>query len=169
MRTAITASALAVLALACGPSIADEREPLGTLEHEYGPWTGGGHGWASGEWYRLDRRIELVPEQNPYLRPMCGTLTDAAYDELEATIAALDPSVDYPPPADRCGWSEGPSARVHLEGFTHGPFSCDWLCCHDELAWIPSLYFLATNELSEDPIEVHDQPFPVIDIDWPCD
>jgi hypothetical protein len=98
MRTAITASALAVLALACGPSIADEREPLGTLEHEYGPWTGGGHGWASGEWYRLDRRIELVPEQNPYLRPMCGTLTDAAYDELEATIAALDPSVDYPPP-----------------------------------------------------------------------
>jgi len=157
-------------ALACGPAVDDEPERIGHLEYDYGYWATWGDGWETGEWYRSGRRIELFPEQNPYLTHLCGTLTDEAYDHLERTIAALDPNVDYAlPPGESCGWSDGPGSRVHLEGFAHSPFLCDWLCCRDELAWIASTYFLAANELSDDPIEVHGQSFPVIDADLPCD
>lgn len=167
-RTTLLVAALASV-LACGPEITDdEPQPIGQLELDYGYWATYGDGWETGEWYRSGRRIQLFPEHNPSLEPMCGILTVEAHDRLEQTIAALDPSVDYDlPPGETCGWSEGPGSRVHLEGFTHSPFSCSWLCCRDELQWIANIYVLAANELSDDPIEVHDQPFPAIEA--PCD
>jgi hypothetical protein len=96
-------------------------------------------------------------------------LTPEAHSQLERTIAALDPSLDYELAPGECSWQDAPSAFVHLEGFAHSPFWCDSFCCRDELGRIPSTYFLATNELSDDPIEVHGQAYPVVDVDEPCD
>lgn len=169
MTKAITAFLVAAFVLGCGPSANDEPDRVGHIEYEYGPWTAPNVGWEAGEWYRSGRRIEFWPEKNPYEPHVCAMLTPEAHDQLERTIAALDPSADYELASGECGWSDAPSALVHLEGFAHSPFSCDWLCCRDELARIPSTYFLAANELADDPIEIHGQPYPVIDVDESCD
>jgi hypothetical protein len=169
MTKAIPTSLAVAFIVACGPSVDDEPHPLGHLEYEYGPWAAPNVGWEAGEWYRSERRIELLPEKNPFLTHTCAILTEEAYDQLESTIAALDPSVDYELAHGDCGWSDSPAHRVHLEGFIHSPFWCDWVCCRDELAWIPTTYFLAANELSEDPIEIPGQQYPIVDVDEPCD
>jgi len=169
MTKAITASIVAALIAGCGPSIDEEPERIGHLEYEYWPSVGLNVGREAGEWYRSGRRVEFFPEKNPYLVHVCGMLTHEAYGQLERTIAALDPSADYELAPGECRWYDAPSAVVHLEGFAHSPFFCDAFCCRDELGRIPGTYFLAANELSDDPIEVHGQQYPVIEVDESCD
>jgi hypothetical protein len=169
MTKTITAFVVAAFFLGCGPAADDEPDRVGHIEYEYGPWAARGVGWEAGEWYRAGRRIELWPEKNPYEPHVCAMLTPEAYDELERTIAALDPNVDYALADGECSWQDAPSAVIHIEGFTHSPFWCDWVCCREELVLIPSTYFLAANELSDDPIEIHGEAYPVVDVDESCD
>jgi hypothetical protein len=113
---------IAALPLACGPRVDDEERPPGELVYED----------SFTRLYRLDRRVEVIYdfERDDALEGKCGILTDRAYDELESTLAALDPSVDYGEhPAD-CSPSQ---ALVHVDGFEHSPFECGFECCHRDL------------------------------------
>src|SRR5688572_9256633 len=101
MTRFIVASVLASLAMTCGPEAADEPESPGTLEFE--------HSYA--RIYRLERRIDIfyVEGMAPE-RHACGILSERAFSELEGTLAALDPQVDYgyDPAIDEC--TEPPGA-----------------------------------------------------------
>lgn len=162
MRTTNTASALILgFVLGCGPSVDDEPEPLGHLE--YGSYVGG--------WYRLEQRIEYVPDPQygSYQSPECAYLTEPAFAQIEATLAALDPTVDYDFHQEDCLWQDDLFTNIYVEGLEHSPFACGMFCCRDELSGISSIYFFAGNELSEHAIEIPSQPFPVIDLDRSCD
>ena len=73
-----------VIASACGPQVDDEEHPPGELVYED----------SHERLYRLDRRVEVVYdyESDVGLEGRCGILTDRAHEELESTLAALDPS-----------------------------------------------------------------------------
>ncbi len=165
-------SILAAVLVGCGPSVDDEPEPVGTLEFSYGFHEGWGHdGYGTGEWYRLGRRVEFIPEQNPYDEWKCGMLTERAYDDIERTIAALDPDVDYDFEAghEECLWSHSPSAYVHVEGHPYSPFSCDFFCCRDELFMVGLVYFLAHGELAGETWEFDGEPYVATEADEPCE
>jgi hypothetical protein len=164
MHKIITLLAVVAFSLACGPTADDQQpEPLGALEYEY-------HGWPGGEWYRLERRVEYVPGEAPWDQPQCGFLTERAHEDLEAAIAALDPSVELGDECyrDDCGYSDCSDAWVHLEGFDHSPFSCDFLCCPAELQTVSWVYFHAANNLSGLVFEIDGEPYAAIEPDQPC-
>jgi hypothetical protein len=155
------AAMIACLAAGCGPSVDDEPEPLGVLE--YGSYTGG--------WYRLERRIEFVPDpEYGFNPPQCAYLTEHAYEKIEDTIAALDPTVDYDFGAEgaECLYFDDFGA-VYLEGFEHSPFSCGIFCCRDELARVSSTYLHVWNNLDGEFIEVDGEPYVAVDFDRSCE
>jgi hypothetical protein len=155
----VTATAFALLALSCGPEVADEPEALGTLEYE--------HSYA--RIHRTEQRVEIVHVQRETERRECGILTERAYDELEDTLAVLDPREDYgyDPRIDEC--IEQPGAEIHIEGFEHSPFSCDFLCCRQELARAALIYMLLETYFSDGEVLVFDgEPYVVVEQDEPC-
>jgi hypothetical protein len=163
MTTSIFASVLALLAafaVACGHEATDEPEVPGALEFE--------HSYA--RIYRLERRVDIfyVEDMAPE-RHACGILSERAFGELEETLAALDPRVDYgyDPVVDEC--IEGPGAWIHIEGFEHSPFSCDFLCCRRELARAALIYSFVESYLTDGEVLTWDgEPYVVIDPDQPC-
>jgi hypothetical protein len=158
MRSTIGAALCASLAMACGPEAADEPEAPGVLEYEH-PYT---------RLYRLGPRIDIVQEEGDVEVRACGMLTERAYTELEDTLAALDPSEDYghDPQAEDCT----PGAWVHIEGFEHSPFECDFQCCRRELTRAGVIYFLVDSYFAgfEDPLVFDGVPYVVIEPDEPC-
>lgn len=152
---------LVLLSLAvCGPSEANDGTTLpGTLEYE-----GTAH-----DGYRLDRRVDIVPV-DPDRPASCGYLTDQALRDIEDTIAALDPSVDYGFEASgqACSYTDSPGARIHLAGFQLSPFSCDELCCHEDLAAIARVCFHVANNLEGTVFEVDGEPYLAIDPEQAC-
>jgi hypothetical protein len=159
MRKSIAASTIAVLALACGPEASDEDDLPGKLVYED----------SYTKVYRLDRRIDLVIEQEHGERRECGFLTDRAHDELEATIDALDPGVDYGYDADVLDCNYRPMAWVHIEGFEHSPFECSWMCCRPELIWVAVVYSMVINNVYGATPIYEGEPYVALEPDRPCE
>jgi hypothetical protein len=120
--------------------------------------------------YRLDRRVDIVPVDPERSTRECGFLTDRAHDDITTTVDALDPTVDYG------GWSgcaqnPDPKGLVHLEGFEHSPFVCDWNCCNPDLVRVALVYFLVENAFAglELIVDGEDEPYIAIEPDRPCD
>ncbi len=154
-------TSVAALAIACGPEIDDEDPPPGVLEYEH----------PEDRFYRLDRRVDSVPVDPEYSTRECGFFTDRAYDDLITTIEALDPTVDYSDfPTTRCR-NSNPQGRVHLEGFGHSPFVCDWDCCHPDLSRVALVYFLLENAFVdiEFTIDDEDEPYIALEPDRRCE
>ena len=147
---------VALLVPACGPETGDE-DPPGTLVFEH----------PTAQIFRLDRRVEVIALDPQLSRSGCGFLTDRAYDDLEDTIAALDPSVDY-------GFSHGcedtPNfeGRAYLDGFEHSPFACEWRCCHPELIRVALVYSMVENNLSSLEPVFEGEPYVALEPDRPC-
>jgi hypothetical protein len=125
-------SSIMMFVLACGPEAGDESDIQGKLEYEQ----------LHDRVYRIDRRIDASFETENGERQECGILTDRAYDELESTLAALDPNVDYGEHPDDC---DVYSALVHVDGFEHSPFECNYACCHADLYWAAVVYSMILN------------------------
>lgn len=157
-RTAIITSSIALLAVACGPDVADgENDPPGSLVYED----------PASEFYRLDRRVEVIALDPTLSRDGCGFLTDRAYDDLVTTIDALDPAADHV-------WSDclpnaHPRGLVHLEGFEHSPFECDWSCCHADLLRVALVYFVVANNLVHQEPVIDGEPYDALEPDQPCE
>jgi hypothetical protein len=115
--------------------------------------------------YQLDRRIEVVARDPMYGKSGCGYLTDRAYEDLERTIAALDPSKDYVVDPERCSTS----VMVYIEGFEHSPFECVWLCCHPELVRVALVYLAVISNLSSQEPVIDDVPYVALEPDRPCE
>jgi hypothetical protein len=149
--------AITMFVLACGPEVGEEDDMPGELVYEQPPE----------RLYRLDRRIEVIfgYEREDGLEGRCGILTDRAYDELEGTLAALDPSVDYGEhPAD----CDVYSALVHIEGFDHSPFECSSSCCHRDLYWAAFVYAMILDNFQGGSPTVDGEPYVAIEPDQPC-
>jgi hypothetical protein len=157
IKKAITISAIAALGLACGPEAADGDDPPGELEYE--------HPYA--RIYRLDRRVDVIFVEEHGQRRECGLLTTRAYDELERTIVALDPRVDYghDPETQECR----PAAWVHIEGFEHSPFECSWQCCTADLLRAALVYSIIEANFSGTTPIVDGEPYVAIEPDQPCE
>ncbi len=143
--------------LACGPEVGEEDDIPGELVYEQPPE----------RLYGLDRRVEVIfgYEREDGLEGKCGFLTDRAYDELEGTLAALDPSVDYGEhPAD----CDVYSALVHIEGFDHSPFECSYACCHPDLYWAAVVYSMILNNFYDIHPIIDGEPYVAIEPDQPC-
>lgn len=138
----------------CGPEV-DEDTPLGELVYSD----------TIEEIYRLDRRIEVVAVDPVRGLDGCGYLTDRAYDDLEMTIAALDPSKDYVADPERCEAID----EVYIEGFEHSPFACDWTCCNLDLAPVATVYFAILQTLSDKPPNIEGEDYIALDPGRPCD
>ncbi len=154
-KTIIVVTILAC-ASACGPEVADE-EPPGELVYED----------SLDRIYRDDRRVEVIYdyERQDGLRGRCGILTDRAYDELESTLAQLDPAVDYGEhPAD-CSPSE---ALVHVDGLEHSPFACGFSCCHRDLFWAVFVYTMVLTNFDGGHPTLEGEPYVAIEPDQPC-
>lgn len=159
MPRLISLSLLLLLA-ACEPDEAnDGTTPPGALEYEGTVHNG----------YRLDRRVDIVPV-DPDRPSSCAYLTDRALRDIEDTIAALDPSIDYGFEASgqACAYIHSPGAQIHLAGFQLSPFSCDELCCHEDLAAIARVYFHVANNLEDTVFEVDGEPYLAIDPEQAC-
>lgn len=159
-RSSVTSKVVAActlaLATACGPEI-DEDAPLGFLEYEH----------PEDQFYRLDRRVDIVPVDPSRSTRECGYLTDRAYYDIVDTIASLDPSVDYNDYPCRPVYD--PKGQVHIEGFEHSPFFCDWDCCHPDLFPISTAYFAFENNfVGIDPV-VNDVPYVALEPGRPCE
>lgn len=145
----------------CGPEVDDEEEdePPGVLEFEH----------PEDKFYRLGKRVDIVPVDPEHSTRECGFLTARAHDDLLTTLEALDPTVDYDE-ALRCPETSHPKGRVHLEGFEHSPFACDWTCCHQDLSRVALVYFLVENAFVgiELTIDDDDEPYIAIEPDRPC-
>jgi hypothetical protein len=160
IRTTI-ASAFAIIAWGCGPEAHDDdHEPLGELVYEH----------PVSAFYRLDRRVEVIPLNPTLSRYGCGFLSDRAYGDIATTVAALDPTVDYG------GWSgctQNPEleGQVYLDGFEHSPFLCDWDCCHPDLGRVSLVYFLVENAFHGLEFIIDDdvEPYVAIEPDRPCE
>jgi hypothetical protein len=157
-RAHLTASAVAILTLACGPKAGDDDAPPGELVYE-APYE---------SVYRLDRRIDVVMRQEHGERRECGFLTDRALNELESTIDALDPGVDYGYDADLVDCDYEPMAWVHLDGFEHSPFQCSWMCCRSELLGAAFIYAMVIHTFHGGTPNIEGEPFDVIEPDQPC-
>jgi hypothetical protein len=150
--------AMTALVAACGPEAGQEDDIPGMLVFE-----------QPGErLYRLDRRVDVVfdYEREDGLDGKCGILTDRAYEELESTLAALDPSVDYsehPPDCSTHG------ALVHIEGFDHSPFECNYACCHPDLYWASVVYSMVLNNFYGGYPTIDGVPYVAIEPDQPCE
>lgn len=159
MRKAIIVSTLATFASACGPHVDDEEHPPGELVYED----------SYERLYRLDRRVEVIfdYEREDRLQGKCGFLTDRAYDDLERTLAVLDPNVDYgyDPEILEC---EHPGKRVYIEGFDHSPFDCGFECCHPDLHWAAIVYSMSLNNFSGITANIDGEPYVAIEPDLPC-
>jgi hypothetical protein len=161
MKGIITVSIVVAFSLDCGPEVDDDdHEPFGELVYEH----------PASAFYRLDRRVEVIPLDPMLSRYGCGFLSDRAHDEIATTVAALDPTVDYG------GWSgcrQNPEleGKVYLEGFEHSPFLCDWDCCHPDLGRVALVYFLVENAFHglEFIVGDDDEPYVAIEPDRPCE
>jgi hypothetical protein len=149
--------AVMMFVLACGPEAGDENDIAGKLEYEQ----------SDERLYRLDRRIDVLIEipGEDSARHECGFLTDRAYDELESTLAALDPSVDYGEHPAEC---DVYSALVHIEGFDHTPFECNYACCHPDLYWAAVVYSMILNNFWGGYPTIEGEPYVAIEPDEPC-
>jgi hypothetical protein len=159
MRRFILASSVASLVMSCGPEAAEEPVPRGALEFE--------HSYV--RIYREDRYVDVVLVEQGGERRECGTLSERVYDELEDTLAGLDPRVNYGYDSriDEC--IEPPGAEIHIEGFEHSPFSCDFLCCRQELARAALIYMLLETYFSDGEVLVFDgEPYVVVEQDEQC-
>ena len=145
--------AAAVLAASCGPEV-DEDAPPGELVYSD----------AYKEIYRLDRRVEVVAVDPMFGQNGCGYLTDRAHDDIETTIASLDPSKDYVAP-DTCDAFE----KIYIEGFEHSPFECYWMCCHSDLVPIALVYFAIFETLSARPPSIDGEIYVALEPDRPCE
>lgn len=157
-------SAIVSFTLACGPEAGDGDDIPGKLEYEQ----------QEERLHRLDRRVDVSFEYpgEDRVRWECGLLTDRAYDELEGTLAALDPGVDYgyDPDVLEC---ERPGALVHIEGFDHSPFECSYACCHSDLHWAAVVYSMILNNFSGIYPTIgiagdEGEPYVAIEPDLPC-
>jgi hypothetical protein len=149
-------SAAVMLVLACGPEQDDAPDAPGELVYEQ----------LYNRVYRLDRRIDASFE-SPGADDdwKCGLLTDRAYDELEATIEALDPSADYGEHRPDCNTH---GALVHIEGFEHSPFDCTHECCHRDLVWAAFVYTMILTNFDGGYPTFDGEPYVAIDPDQPC-
>lgn len=157
MDTIRMISAIAVvtaLAISCGPETEDE--PPGVLEYET----------PVALFYRLDRRVDIVGVDPMVDRSGCGYLTDRAYDDLMTTIDALDPSVDYG--QAECFAEVQPESLLHLQGFVHSPFHCEWNCCNEDLIWAAVVYWAAGSSLYGPDPNLNGEPYVALEPDMPC-
>ena len=155
MRIFIVA-VIAGFVLGCGPEVDDDGTP-GELEYET----------PDSAFYRLERRVDIVALDG-VSRAGCGLLTDRAYDELVTTLDSLDPTREYNVWMG-CLQSRDPRGRVHLEGFEHSPFACDWDCCHPDLGDIALVYFMVGNNLYDQTPVYEGEPYVALDPDRACD
>jgi hypothetical protein len=153
MKALITVVA-AACAASCGPEV-DEDVPPGELVYSD----------AFKEIYRLDRRVEVVAVDPMFGLAGCGFLTDRAYDDLETTIAALDPSKNYVTDPDHCETLE----LVYIEGFEHSPFECVWLCCHPDLMPIAIVHLAIFEALYGNPLNLDGEIYVALEPDRPCE
>jgi hypothetical protein len=156
--TRVIAVTIAALMGGCGPEVPDDEEPVGELVYEH----------PASAFYKLDRRVEVVALSSTLSRDGCGYLTDRAYDDLEQTIAALDPSADYDEGVG-CFEQADPKGLVYLDGFEHSPFRCDWDCCHPELGRVSLVYSMVENNLAGLEPVVDGSPYVAIEPDRPCE
>jgi hypothetical protein len=159
MGKPLITSAIMMFVLACGPQAGEEDDIPGKLEYEQ----------IYNRVYRLDRRIDVIKELpgEDSERRECGFLTDRAYDDLESTLAALDPSIDYgyDPDILEC---ERPEALVHIEGFDHSPFDCSFECCHPDLHWAAIVYSMALTNFFGGYPTIDGEPYVALEPDEPC-
>lgn len=156
MRKPLLTLIAAMFQLACGPQAGGEDDPPGELVYE-----------QSGErLYRTDRRVDLVfdYERDDGLEGKCGFLTDRAYDDLESTLAALEPSADY---AHDAGCSTY-GALVHVDGFEHSPFDCSYECCHPDLRRAAIVYSVILNNFIDLMPPYDGEPYAAIEPEQPC-
>jgi hypothetical protein len=149
--------AIMTFVLACGPQAGEEDDIPGKLEYEQ----------LYNRVYRLDRRIDVIKELpgEDGERRECGFLTDRAYDELEGTLATLDPGVDYGEhPAD----CDTHAALVHVEGFAHSPFECTYECCHPDLIQAAVVHTMILNNFYGGYPTIDGEPYVAIEPDRPC-
>lgn len=156
MKRLVTATAFASLIPSCGPEVAEEPEALGTLEYE--------HSYA--RIYRSEHRVEIIHVQRETDRHECGILTERAYTELEETLAALDPDVDYGYDSEDQDCT--PGGFIHIEGFEHSPFACDFQCCRRELARAGLIYSLIEYHFDGGTLEFDGEPYVVVEPNEPC-
>lgn len=153
MRVAILVLAIAIVA-GCGPESGGDDDPPGKLEYE-DPYT---------QYYRLDRRVDMVGVDPEVDRSGCGFLTDRAYDDLVGTLETLDPNAEY-------DWSEcesNPNGLLYLEGFTHSPFPCSWYCAHPDLLPIAVVYFAVGGNLYDEGPSINGEIYVALEPDMPC-
>jgi hypothetical protein len=157
MSKAIVASIITAFASACGPRVDDEERPPGELVYED----------SFERLYRLDRRVEVIYdyERQDGLEGKCGILTDRAYDELQSTLAALDPNVDYGEHPTDCAPNH---ALVHVEGFEHSPFECGDSCCHRDLFLAVFVYTMIFTNFDGGHPTIDGEPYVAIEPDRPC-
>jgi hypothetical protein len=174
MRRFISATLGASVALGCGPEAPAEPEAPGVLEYED----------SDTRIYRLGRRVDIFYTE--YMSAVehheCGMLTDRAYSELEDTFAALDPAGDYGCRPEDYSNDCSPEILVHVEGFEHSPFACEYpitiagiercehLCCRPGLARAPLIYWLIINALvwDEEYTLGEAEPYVAIEPDQSC-
>jgi len=166
MRSAtatIIAATIIALALGCGPEVRDGDddddgdEISGSLEYEH----------AYARIYRAERRVDAVLWEANGERRVCGVLTDRAHEELEDTLANLDPSVDYghDPATQDCT----PAAQIHVAGLPHSPFECSWQCCRPELMRAALIYLFIESHFSYGkPLELDGEPYVAVEPGVPC-
>jgi hypothetical protein len=135
--------------------------------------------------YRLGRRVEQVPSEDiiPAERPNyagCGHLTERAEADIDRVLAELEPEAKYEIDVEACSRRWGSDAlftKIHIEGFTHSPFTCGpaWECCADDLVALSGLYDRVVAYATGDG-EEHDEilemagieTYPMIEPDEPC-
>jgi hypothetical protein len=157
MGKPIITLAIMMFVLACGPEAGEENDIPGKLVYE-----------QRGErLYRIDRRVDVIfdYEREDGLERKCGFLTDRAYDELEGTLAALDPSVDYGEHSADCNTH---GVLVYIEGFEHSPFACSYECCHPDLYWAAVVYSMILNNFYDIHPVIDGEPYVAIEPDQPC-
>lgn len=159
MRKTVIGSIIAAFASACGPQVDDEEHPPGDLVYEE----------PLERLYRLDRRVEVIydAERDDGLTGKCGILTDRAYEELESTLAALDPTVDYGYDPDVLDCDRSP-ALVHIDDFEHSPFECGFSCCHRDLYPAAFVYTMILNNFIGLIPDIDGEPYVAIEPDQPC-
>jgi hypothetical protein len=156
MRKPVLMFAMLTFGLACGPEEGDEGDVPGDLVYEQ----------LYNHMYRQDRRIDVIKElpREDAERRECGFLTDRAYDDLESTLAALEPSADYAPDAGCSTYG----ALVHVDGFEHSPFECSYECCHPDLRRAAIVYSVILNNFIGLMPPYDGEPYAAIEPDPPC-